>query len=301
MRLVVVALLFLIGVARADVGVVVAGDPNMQTPVLNAVQHWVQAKHQKLVAAPLGEGTTAMVDCFVMEDVACARKTFEAHAKSATVIFVRIDVPTAERSYLLHAYWFTRGRAPLHETKSCGQCDDAKLAVTVDGILDALVHKAVDGKGMLEINGSGDIQVQLDGADLGTAPIKQEVPMGSHELVFVHSGSPIGVRRIEVDEGALVAVAVPHLPAPAPAKGTGGRSRTLPITMTLLGLAATAAGGTLLYYGSLRGPDEPYVYTNATEIGLPVALAGAVAFGAGTALWITAGDSAANVGVQGSF
>ena len=62
-----------------------------------------------------------------------------------------------------------------------------------------------------------------------------------------------------------------------------------------------AVGGTLLYYGSLDGPDEPYVYTHATEIGLPLTIAGAFAVGAGTSLFISRSGDQGAVGVAGRF
>jgi hypothetical protein len=300
MRPVVVALLLLANLAHADVGVVVMGDPNMQTPVMNAVQRWVQDKRHELVAAPLGESTTAMLDCFVMDDVTCAQKTFSEHSKADTVVFVRIDAQTGERSFVLNAYWFTKGSTPLHEKRPCASCDDTKLWVAVDGVLAALLHKAADGKGTLMINGVGDVDVQVDGKDVGRAPLEQQVTVGSHEVVFVHDGTPIGVTRVEVAEGVIVPVAVPYA-APSSAVRSGGHSRVGPIVLTLTGIAAAAVGGTLLYSGSLDDSDEPHVYTNATEIGLPLALAGAVAIGAGTALWVTAGESGGSVGVGGSF
>lgn len=300
MRFVVVTLLLFANLAHADVGVVVAGDPNMQTPVMNAVQRWVQDKHHELVAAPLGDSTTAMVDCFVMDDVNCAQKRFADHSKASTVVFVRIDAQTGERSFVLNAYWFAKGRAPLHEARPCEGCDDTKLWVAVDAALGVLLHKAADGKGSIKVSGPGDVTVQLDGKEVGHAPLEQDVQVGSHELVFVHDGAPVGVHRVEVEEGVVVPVTAPQA-ALAASGGGGGRSRVGPIVLTLTGIAAAAVGGTLLYYGSLDGPDDPYVYTNATEIGLPLALAGAAAAGAGTALWLTAGDRGGSVGVQGSF
>jgi hypothetical protein len=305
MQLAVLVLLVLVrglvGVAGADVGVVVAGDPNMQAPVMSHVQRWVQDKKQGLVAAPLAEASTAMIDCFVMDDVACARRVFEQGSRATTVVFVRVDTLTGVRSYELNTYWFTKGKEPVNEKRSCIQCDDAKLQGSIDALMIALVHKATNGMGAIKVPGPSEMKVKIDGTELGLAPIEREVTSGSHEVVFLDHGEPVDVRRVQVDEGAVVEVGAPHI-APAPAATAPAlRSRVLPIALVVGGIAAAAVGGTLLYYGSLDGRDEPYVYTHATEIGLPLTIAGAFAVGAGTSLFISRSGDQGTVGVAGRF
>jgi hypothetical protein len=301
MRLVVLVLLLLVRAARADVGVIVGGDPNMRTTVLSDVQHWVQDKNHVLVAAPLGDATTAMIDCFVMDDVACARKVFEKHSRASTVVFVRVDMLSGERSFQLNAYWFTKGKAPENEKRPCVQCDDTKLHATVDALMIAIVHKGSDGRGMIKIPGPSDMQVKIDGTELGTAPIEHEVPAGSHELVFLHAGDPVDVRRVQVDEGAVVEVGAPRLASSSGAGTPSHRSRALPAVMILGGIVAAAAGGTLMYYGSRDEADSSFAHENGTEVGLPLTIVGAFVVGAGTSLFVSRSGSRSSVGVAGSF
>jgi hypothetical protein len=242
-----------------------------------------------------------MVDCFVMDDVACARKVFEQHSRAATVVFVRVDMLSGERSYVLNAYWFTKGKDPVNEKRSCTQCDDVKLHASVDALMIALVHKGTDGRGVIKIPGPSDMQIKLDGTEVGTAPLEREVAAGSHELVFLHGGDPVDVRRVQVEEGAIVEVGAPRI-APAPASHASAQhSRALPVVLVVGGIVAAAVGGTLLYYGSLDGPDQPYVYTRATKIGLPLTIAGAFAVGAATSLFVAGSGEQGTVGVAGSF
>jgi hypothetical protein len=299
---VVLVLLFLVRFAHADVGVVVTGDPNMQARVVDQIQRWLQDKKYELVAAPLGQATTALVDCFVMEDVACARKVFNENAKATTVVFVRVDMTTAQsRDFTLTAYWFTKGAEPAADRRNCVNCDDTALNATVDSLMRELSRKGAQGKGRIKIAGDRGIIVKIDGEEVGEPPIDREVTAGQHELVFLHGGEPVDVRRVDVDAGATVDLAAPHVPEKKPPPTTGKRSRLLPALLLIGGLAAVATGGVFLYYGSLRGPDEPYVYTNATEIGLPLALAGAFAVGASTSLFFAGSGNDAQVGVQGQF
>jgi hypothetical protein len=50
------------------------------------------------------------------------------------------------------------------------------------------------------------------------------------------------------------------------------------------GIAAAVVGGVALYYGTLGGPDERYVYDSAMKIGFPVALVGSAAVTTGGVL-----------------
>ena len=296
------ALVFLVRLAHADVGVVVTGDPNMQARVLDHVQRWVQDKKQQLVAAPLGASTTTLVDCFVIEDMACARKLFEEQAKASNVVFVRIDMSAAQsRDYMLTAFWFVKGAEPATEKRACTGCDDTVLSATVDSLMSELSRKGANGKGQIKIAGeAAGMVVKIDGTEVGPPPLSRELTAGSHEVVFLHGGSPVDVRRVEVEAGGVVDVTAPHVvDKQAPIRTN--HSHLMPALLVAGGVAAAALGGVFLYYGSLRGPDEPYEYKNATEIGLPLALVGAFAVGAGTSLWMARSGSDAQVGVSGTF
>ncbi len=299
----IVALLFMVRVAHADVGVVATGDPNMQARVVDAVQGWVQDKKLGLAAAPLGAAASTLADCFVMEDMACAKKVFTQHATATTVVYVRVDMAmAASKDYTLNAWWFTKGAEPVGEKRTCTQCDDAALTGTVTSLMDSLSRKGSGGKGRIKIaSGGTPMTVKIDGDEVGMSPIDREVDAGSHEIVFVHGGAPVDVRRVSVDAGETLELSAPHVAGDDRGPVGRGRSRTVPGLLIGGGLVAAAVGGVLLYYGSLRGPDEPYVYKNATEIGLPLTIAGAFAVGAGTALWFSGSGSDAQVGVSGSF
>lgn len=298
----VLALLFLVRLAQADVGVVVTGDPNMQARVLDHVQRWLQDKKHEIVAAPLGASSTTLVDCFVMEDMACAKKIVAEKATAANIVLVRVDMSTGQsRDYTLTAYWFSSGLDPASEKRSCTQCDDSALNAAVEGLMQDLSRKGSRGKGTIKISGSGDgMIVKIDGEEIGAPPLEKSLDAGSHEIVFVYGGAPVDVRRVEVDAGGTVELAAPHVTEKR-RSAVGKRSRLVPALLTVGGLAAAAAGGVLLYYGSLHGPDEPYIYTNAAKIGLPLAIAGAFALGAATSLWFAGSGSDAQVGVSGTF
>jgi hypothetical protein len=298
MRAVFVILVLALRVARADVGVVVAGDPSVQAGVMNEVQRWVQAKKHELVASPLGSATATFVDCFVMEDIGCARKAIAEHARAANVIYVRVDMQAADtRTFSVIAYWFAKGQEPVSDKRTCEKCNEDKLGTIVEAMMTELAAKGTRGRGRLAVNGQArEMIVKIDGDELGPPPVDRELAAGSHELVFVHRGMPIDVRRVVVEAGAVVDVAVPRV-SEADTPKSSSRSRGWPITFVIGGLVMGAAGGVLLYYGSK--PEDGYEH--GTKMGLPLALVGAFALGAGTSLLVGASDSGANVGVSRSF
>jgi hypothetical protein len=80
---------------------------------------------------------------------------------------------------------------------------------------------------------------------------------------------------VKIEPGATLELATPTPPPdPPPVKKKG--SLALPISLVVTGAALAVAGGVFMYYGSLDGPDEPYIYANAMKIGVPMSVAGAV-------------------------
>ena len=91
--------------------------------------------------------------------------------------------------------------------------------------------------------------VKIDGNEIGAPPVSRELAAGSHELVFIHGGAPVDVRRVEIEAGGIVDVTAPHVAATRGRAFVGERSRLLPGLLVAGGLVAAAAGGVLLYYG----------------------------------------------------
>jgi hypothetical protein len=74
-------------------------------------------------------------------------------------------------------------------------------------------------------------------------------------------------------------------PAPVNVEHAEGGSRVLPITLFGAGVAGLAASGWFFYWGSKGGPNEPYVYPDATGWAIGSAAIGAGAILGGVVLW----------------
>ena len=116
-------------VARADapdVGVIVSSDKSLRTHV----QDWVRKRGYVVVGTPLSKDATNTFDnCFVIEDIKCAKGVFEARARSASLIYIAVDAESVA------IYWFVKDREPTGGKHACAGCNVTQL---VDRELDAL-------------------------------------------------------------------------------------------------------------------------------------------------------------------
>src|SRR5690348_10645814 len=92
--LLVLAILLATAPAHADeVGVVVTGEATLQPPLAASLEGWLREHGHKLVSSPLeADAINALIDCFVLEDLGCARGVIERRSKSQTIVFARVEV-----------------------------------------------------------------------------------------------------------------------------------------------------------------------------------------------------------------
>jgi hypothetical protein len=140
---VLVILVLLAHTARADeVGVAVAGEPTMQKSVQAQLTSWLGKHHYTFVADALDADTrTTLLNCLVIEDMACARATVEKRAKAANLVFARVDLVGGDSHELaITGYWFVKDREAVAEKRWCRKCDDAALARSVDELMTYLAN-----------------------------------------------------------------------------------------------------------------------------------------------------------------
>jgi hypothetical protein len=274
-------LCLLSGIARAGVGVVTAGEPTAQGPVDQLVKAWLH-EHGFEVDELVGDVKTSFVNCFVLEDLACARGVFEARSPSTHLVHVQIHLELGDGpNYTLTSYWFVKGHDPVVDKRRCERCDPAALGAVVNEMMRTLAGASTNAsnKGRVKITArSPGVIVWIDNVKHGVAPLERDLAPGRHEISFADRGRILGTQNILVDAGSVVEVSSPEL-----------GQRPFPLVPALLvggGVATCLAGGVFLYYGSLGGPDERYVYDNATEIGVATTLVGGAAVVAGAVLWV---------------
>src|SRR6267142_1282948 len=107
--LAVIAVVVLAGAtARADgTGVVVLGEPTLQQPLTAMLQGWLKEHGHTIVPSSFdADAASTFANCFVIEDLACARGVFEQRARGDSLIFARVELePGARgRKLVLTAY-----------------------------------------------------------------------------------------------------------------------------------------------------------------------------------------------------
>lgn len=129
-------------------------------------------------------------------------------------------------------------------------------------LADLLSGPASDGKGLLEIDATGNATVSVDGRDYPGLPVAAFVPAGEHELRAVFSTGPL-TRKVVVRAGKTAALTLepPAPPATAVAlmeKTTVRRPSLQVVSLVLLGTSAAALlAGT--YFGLASRADTDRV------------------------------------------
>jgi hypothetical protein len=320
----ILLVLILVSVAHADsqVGVLVVGEPTKQRAVKANLEAWLQRHSYTSMRAPMAaDAQKTLLDCFVIEDMACARGTFEKRSKAESIVLIRIELG-GNREVALTGYWLAKSRDAVAEKRWCRRCDDAELRKTVDQLMTVLAGASAVAGGHLEIHTKPEGQaVELDGQAVGNAPIDRAVGAGAHVIKLVRDGRDVATKTVTIEAGASASVSLhadepspvvaptpPSPTSPPPPEGEHG-SRVLPAVLIGAGVAGLATGGVYFYYGHKSGPNEPRIYPYATRDGVIATAAGAVSLVVGGVLWVRAGSaptvaitsSGASIGWAGRF
>jgi hypothetical protein len=116
-----------IGTAGADddrrVGVVVQGTAVHRERLATHLARKLEREGYVAVDEPVSRGALdTLLNCFILEDLVCARGVIEARAKTPRLVFARIEEQDA--ALQLDITWFAAGHAPQSERESCRDCGE---------------------------------------------------------------------------------------------------------------------------------------------------------------------------------
>jgi len=145
--LVAVALLAITSIAHADdkaadkrVGIVVQGTAGLRGRLADHLDEQVSRAGFSAEDSPLSrDALNTLANCFLLEDMKCARGVVEARAKTPRLLFVRVD--EAGTTVTIDLTWFSAGNAPVSEHATCESCRDT-FAATADEPLQHLAKAA---------------------------------------------------------------------------------------------------------------------------------------------------------------
>ena len=283
--------------ARAeDIGVVVTGEATLQPQLVAQVAGWLRQHDQGVAAAALEpDAVNALIDCFVIEDEACARKLVETRAKVTTIVFVRVDAaagPNGSRDVTLTGYWFAKGQPTITEKRTCEKCMDPPLRAATDDLMGALSRAGFHENGHCKLTSTPTgASIVVDGKNVGVTPWEADLAPGDHQ-VELHAGERSATRILTVRRGETTALEVP-LPVPPPTP-----SHLVPIVVIGAGVAIAITGG--IVYAQFEADDparrpQPRDLADTHGLGIGIGVVGLAAIGAGVYLWIHAGATSTPV------
>ncbi len=272
--------------ARADasVGVVVTGEATMQPQLVAQLETWLRTHGHDLVSAPLPpDAINALIDCFVIEDQACARRVVEKRAKTGSVVFAQVSVTYGatplDRTVTLTAHWLNKGSDTITERRSCERCTDVTMRRAADELMTALAG-AGSSSGRVKLTSSPPgARVTLGGAEIGKTPLDYSLPAGEHEIVFEIAGRPTETRRVAITKAQTLTVDVAFGAERAP-------GRALAYTALGGGAALALAGGILIRIDEDPEDTTAPRYLDTAPGGVALVAAGAAALGVGVYLLV---------------
>ena len=284
--------------AAPGIGVVVAGEPTLQGKVRAQAGVWIQRHGYALVARPMSaDGTKTLSNCFVIEDTSCARGVFEKQAQADYLVFLRVElVPGKERDVDLTAYWFIKDRDVVADKRACKPCGNAALNQQVTELLTSLFAATGLSKARVRIGTPPGLVVMLDGANIGLTPLEEDVPPGTHAVALVRDGKEVGSTSVDLKAGDVTDVVVPIkssepvAPPPPPGREPEGHAPLAAKLTVVAGAGTILVGGVFLFYGQKNGPDDPFIYPDATKAGVIVASVGGAVLVTGL-VWMWRGSS----------
>jgi hypothetical protein len=236
-------LLFTAPAHAQQVGIVVTGEANVQPQLAAQLERWLRDHGRQVVPGPLEpDAINTLIDCFVLEDMTCARLVIDRRSKARAVVFTRAEVTAngdGTNDVAITGYWFQKDREVLAERRVCAKCNGDKLHDTVDQVMLALVSEPP-----LPIAGAAPAPAEpmLVTTVEGPSSPKRTLPLGL-----------MGAGGVALLAGAIL-IAIDQDPDP-----TGPQQETYRDSATggvVIGLVGAAALGTGIYLWMRDRPDS---------------------------------------------
>jgi len=264
-----------------EIGVVSSGDKQ----VAAHVEKWLKKQGHTLVATPLSkDAANTLANCFVLDDLKCARGVVDARTKAISLVYVGVDVDG--KNMTLTVYWFVKGRDPIGEKQTCDACADDKWRAVVDAILQRLSQTASVAMGKLALESEpAGLTALLDDVKIGPTPLEREVPTGKHTITLTHHGKSVASREIEIETGETNSVSIT---ADLDRKEPGSKFLA-PAVLLAAGVVSATAGGIMVWKGSQDDATMKWIYPALVPGGIALCVVGGGAAIGGGILLLRAG------------
>ncbi|MDB4962015.1 MAG: hypothetical protein JWP01_2014 [Myxococcales bacterium] len=267
--------------ARADgVGVVVTGDATIQPQLAAQIEDWLRQGGHVLVPSPLpSDALNTLIDCLVIEDLACARSIVEKRAKAPMVVFAKFDITDSQsgmRDVTITAYWFETGADASAIRRTCERCTDEVMRTATDELMTSLAGKNRAEVGQVTVRSTpAGATVTIDGKSVGVTPLTTSIAPGAHAVTMTLAGHADATGKVTVTQGSTAELTVEL--------SSSARRSKLPY-------AVIGGGGALLLVGivlvatSEEDTGENPTYRDTTALGIGLGVTGLAVAGAGVYL-----------------
>lgn len=251
-------------IARADVGVVVTGEATLQPQLSSQLEGWLKRRGHSVAVSPLEpDAINTLIDCFVVDDLNCARAVIEKRTASRIIVFVRAAIAPDEsdgsRNISIIGYWLQKGHETIGERRNCRHCTEAQLRVAADDLMHALAAEPPVSSHVLD-------PAKQAGPQPAEASATDRPAARSRMLPLVVFGAGVAVA---VTGGILIAV--DQDPADIPTTGAQPahyRDTALPGAICLgVGVAAIATGTWLWFHHADSSTPVAEISHNAAVVG----------------------------------
>ena len=282
--------------ARAEsdgVGVVVVSSTNgstLQSDVTSHLEGWMRRHDHTIIGSALSrDAINTIANCFLIDDLKCARGVVEARSKAGSVVFTRIEA--AGKDLTFTTYWFVKGKDVISERRVCEKCTDEDWRGLLDNMVERLLKSDIEtGKLHLESQPSG-LFVLVDNVQVGATPFDEELPAGKHTISLSHAGVIVATKDIEIHANKLKRLTIET------EVDTRARSKVGPGILLGSGIALIGGGGIALYLGEQR--SDKVIHPEYVPIGIGIMAAGAGATIVGAILLSQTGHTSAPVAAIG--
>jgi hypothetical protein len=158
--------------AHADVGVVVTGEATLQPQLASQLEGWLKERGHVVQPSSLEpDAINTLIDCFVIDDIGCARAVVEKRAKAQTIVFARVEMTPnrsdGSRDIAISGYWLAKGHEALQERRTCKRCTEKQMRATADDLMLALAAEPPTTAG----HGAAPKSVAQAGAPTGSTEL----------------------------------------------------------------------------------------------------------------------------------
>ena len=237
------AMLFATSAARADIGVVVTGEATLQPQLAAQLEGWLKQHGHPVFSSVLEpDAINTLIDCFVVEDLNCAKTLVERRAKADTVIFTRVEMAADQsdgsREISLSGYWMQKGHQTIAERRMCHHCTEQSFRTAADDLISALLQEPAVGT-TAHVPVAKEVADARAAGDMASPPPETEEP--SSRLV---PGIVIGAGAALAITGVVMLAIGDQTPAATGPQQAEFKSYTTP------GIVCTAAGAAAIGFGA---------------------------------------------------